>query len=83
MFAWYPVDAPPRISETLIIVLTQSFANVDLGRCHTGTGFEGRHFRKNRHVDFSVKGVRRFGVLKALLCRGSGTELPLAWVNAD
>ena len=49
---------------------------VDLRRCHTGTGFEGRHFGKNRHVDYFVKGVRRFGVLKALLCRRLKTELP-------
>jgi len=76
MFAWYPIDAPPRIAKTLILLLTQSFPKIDLGRCHAGTGFEGRHFGKNCYVDFFIKGVGQFGVLKALLCRASQTKWP-------
>ena len=56
---------------------------VELRRCHARRGFEGRHFGKNCFVDFFIKGVRRFGGLKALLCRGSKTELPPAGFNAD
>mgnify|MGYP001046970930 CR=1 FL=1 len=31
MFAWYPIDAPPRIAETLIIWLTCVDAILGLG----------------------------------------------------
>ena len=31
MFAWYPIDAPPRIAETLILSLTCVDAILGLG----------------------------------------------------
>ena len=78
MFAWYPIDAPPRIAETLILSLTCVDAIL-------GLGLRAVILAKIPMLIFFffIKGVRRFGCLKVLLCRGSKTELPTAWVNAD
>ena len=48
---------------------------VDPRRCHTRSGFEGRHFGKISLVDYRIKGVRRLAYLKPLLCLASGSEL--------
>ena len=71
-----PVDAPPRIAETLILSLTCVDAIL-------GLGLKVVILAKIPMLIFFIKGVRRFGGLKVLLCRGSKTELPTAWVNAD
>ena len=68
--------APPRIAETLILSLTCVDAIL-------GLGLRAVILAKIAMLTFFIKGVRIFGGLKVLLCRGSKTSLPTAWVNAD
>ena len=55
MFAWYPIDAPPRIAETLIISLTCVDAIL-------GKGLRGVILAKIVMLIASSKGRVDFGV---------------------
>ena len=55
MFAWYPIDAPPRIAETLIISLTCVDAIL-------GKGLRGVILAKIPMLIFSPKGCVDLGV---------------------
>ena len=56
---------------------------VELRRYHTRSRFEGCHFGKFCRFDFLVKGVGILGGLKALISRGSETELSSASPEAE